>query len=552
MPRDPHVPVSLYPYPETTLVDFLRGSAAATPSSPAVFFKGASLSFGDLNALSDRFAVSLRSRGVARGDRIALVLPNCPQFLIAELGAWKAGAAILPLNPLYSVEELIEPLKSSEAKVAVTLTPFYQRIKEAQRRTRIDTVIATNIKEYFPPALRVLFTLLKEKKDGHRIHLQAGDAWFHDCLRPRGGSPTPSDARSEDNAVMLLSGGTTGVPKAVVGRHRDLVAAGLQLNAWLSPEERRGPDIALLPLPLFHVYGCVGVQSHAFVSRTPLALVPNPRDLDDLLKTIGSVRPTLFSAVPALFIALLNHPRVQARKVDFSSIRACFSGAAPLLAATKARFEELSGGRIVEGYSLTEAMMACVVNPLAGVNKLGSVGLPLPDVEVSIVDQESGERFLDPGETGEILLRGPQLMSGYWNEPGETSNVLRHHGPGSPWLHTGDLGYLDADSYLFIVDRKKDLIKTSGYQVWPREVEEVLALHPGVNDVGVAGIADDAKGEVVKAWVVRKPGMATTADELRSHCREKLAPYKVPAQIEFRDSLPKTITGKVLRRALKQ
>jgi long-chain acyl-CoA synthetase len=255
--------------------------------------------------------------------------------------------------------------------------------------------------------------------------------------------------------------------------------------------------------------------------------------------------------VPALFIALLNHPRVQARKVDFSSIRACFSGAAPLLAATKSCFEELSGGRIVEGYSLTEAMMACVVNPLGGTSKLGSVGLPLPDVEAAIVDCESGERFLPQGETGEIVLRGPQLMSGYWNNAEETARALRRHDAGGPWLHTGDLGYLDAESYLFIVDRQKDLIKTSGYQVWPREIEEVIAAHPAVMDVGVAGVADDVKGEVVKAWVVCRSGAKPTSDELRTYCRSRLAPFKVPAQIEFRESLPKTLTGKVLRRALK-
>jgi long-chain acyl-CoA synthetase len=335
------------------------------------------------------------------------------------------------------------------------------------------------------------------------------------------------------------------------------------LRAWLAPApaEAKGPakaghyegnDIALVPLPLFHVYACVGVQSHALVSRTPLALVPNPRDLDDVFKTIERVRPTLFSAVPALFIAMLNHPRVQARKVDFSSIRACFSGAAPLLAATKSRFEELSGGRIVEGYSLTEAMMACVVNPLGGTNKLGSVGLPLPDVEVAIVDSESGDTYLPRGEAGEIILRGPQLMSAYWNNPEETARALRRHDADGPWLHTGDLGYLDEDSYLFIVDRQKDLIKTSGYQVWPREIEEALASHPGVMDVGVAGVADEEKGEVVKAWVVPKSGATATSEDLRTYCRSKLAPYKVPAQIEFRESLPKTMAGKVLRRALKK
>ena len=557
---DPHVPPSLAPYPDKTLVDYLRNSASAVPDEPAIFFKGGRLSFKAWDSLSDRFAEALRSFGVRSGDRVALILPNCPQFLIAEFGAWKAGAAILPLNPLYTGEELIPPLNSAGARVAVTLTPFYERLKSVQGRTKVDKVIATNIKEYLPAALRVLFTLLKEKKEGHRIRLAAGDTWFQDCVKTDVGrgfshATPPGHASADSNAVMLLSGGTTGTPKAVVGRHRDLVAAGLQLEAWLTPAPEGGRhvprDIALLPLPLFHVYACVGVQSHAVVCRTPLALVPNPRDLDDLLKTIERVKPTLLSSVPALFIAMLNHPRVQARKVDFSSIRACFSGSAPLLAATKARFEELSGGRIVEGYSLTEAMMACVVNPLGGTSKLGSVGLPLPDVEVAIVDPETGERRLPIGETGEILLRGPQLMSGYWDNPDETARTLRQHDSGAPWLHTGDLGYLDPDSYLFIVDRQKDLIKTSGYQVWPREVEEVLALHPGVMDVGVAGIADDVKGEVVKAWVVRRPGCAPTTDELRSHCRAALAPYKVPAQIEFRDSLPKTMTGKVLRRALK-
>ena len=249
---------------------------------------------------------------------------------------------------------------------------------------------------------------------------------------------------------MLMSGGTTGVPKAVIGPHRCLVAAGLQLTTWLHPPANAPQDIALVPLPLFHVYACVGVQSHSIISRTPMALVPNPRDIDDLLKTIKTVRPTLFSAVPALFIALLNHPKVKDKSVDFSSIRACFSGAAPLMAATKTQFEALTGGRIVEGYSLTEAMMACIVNPLNGVNKAGSVGVPLPDVEVAIVDAESGTRFLPNGETGEIILRAPQLMAGYFNNNEETTRALRvhpsHRTTSSAWLHTGDLGYLDDDS----------------------------------------------------------------------------------------------------------
>jgi long-chain acyl-CoA synthetase len=349
---------------------------------------------------------------------------------------------------------------------------------------------------------------------------------------------------------MLMSGGTTGTPKVVLGTHRCFTAAGEQLKVWLHRPADAPEDIALVPLPLFHVYACVGVQSHSFVNRTPMALVPNPRDIDDLLKTIEQVRPTLFSAVPALFIALLNHPKVKARRIDFSSIRCCFSGAAPLMAATKEQFESLTGGRIVEGYSLTEAMMACLVNPMNGINKLGSVGIPLPDVEVAIVDVDTGHTFLPRGEMGEVIVRAPQLMSGYYNNPEETARALRTHDAGGPWLHTGDLGYLDEDSFLFIVDRHKDLIKTSGYQVWPREIEEVLASHPGVQEVGVAGVPDELKGEVVKAWVVARAGTDLSIDELRAYCRQKLAPYKAPVHVEFRDALPKNMAGKVLRRVL--
>ena len=545
---DPDVPETLAPYPNRTLVDYLREHAASLPNAPAILFKGRRVSNAELDRLSDRFASALVRYGVRHGDRIALVLPNTPQFLIAEIGAWKAGATVLPLNPLYTGPELVEPLRSASVEIVVTLTPFYRKLKDIQSQTRVKRIIATNIKEYLPPLLRILFTLAKEKKDGHRISLEAGDVWFQEALETRATSlPPPSP---DDAAIMLMSGGTTGTPKAVVGLHRSLVAAGSQLSVWLRPPDNERADIALIPLPLFHVYACVGAQTHALVGGTPMALVPNPRDLDDLLNTIERVRPTLFSAVPALFIALLNHPKVKSKSIDFTSIRACFSGAAPLMAATKTQFETLTGGRIVEGYSLTEAMMACLVNPLNGVNKVGSVGIPLPDVEVAIVDGESGEAMLGQGETGEIILRAPQLMTGYWENPQETARALRSHGSGGPWLHTGDLGYLDEDSYLFIVDRQKDLIKTSGAQVWPREVEEVLALHPAIQDVGVAGVPDERKGEAVKAWVVLRSGQAPSVEDLRAYCRTKLAPFKVPSHVEFRESLPKTMAGKVLRRVL--
>jgi long-chain acyl-CoA synthetase len=305
---------------------------------------------------------------------------------------------------------------------------------------------------------------------------------------------------------------------------------------------------------MFHVYGNVGVQSLAVINQAAIALVPNPRDIADLLATVRRVKPTFFNGVPTLYNALLNHPDVQSGKVDFKSIRVCFSGASALLAETKQRFEAITGGRIVEGYSLTEAMMALCTNPVKGPNKLGSVGMPLPDVHVRIFDADDGIRVLPKAEVGEIAFFAPQLMTGYWDRPEETSLVLRDHIDEHGvrrWLHTGDLGYLDEDGYLFIIDRKKDLIKTSGYQVWPREVEEVLASHPAVAEVGVAGVADKGKGEAVKAWVVLRLGHSVREEDLRSFCREKLAPYKVPSKIEFRADLPKTMVGKILRRALR-
>jgi long-chain acyl-CoA synthetase len=306
----------------------------------------------------------------------------------------------------------------------------------------------------------------------------------------------------------------------------------------------------MLPLPLFHVYANVGVQPLAFVGPNPLSLVPNPRDIGDLLKTIKQVRPAFFNGVPTMYTAMLNHPDVRAGKIDLRSIKLSFCGSAALMAETKRQFEEQTGAVIVEGYSLTEAMMACCVNPVRGTNKIGSIGMPLPDVEVRIVDADDPTRELPAGAVGEMLLRAPQCMSEYWNNPLETLEALRAYGEGAPWLHTGDLAYLDEDGYIFLVDRKKDMMKTSGFQVWPREIEEVLSAHPSVLEVGVAGIPDAVKGEVAKAWVVLKAGRDATEDELRTYCRERLAPYKVPAKVEFRKELPKTMVGKVLRRVL--
>ena len=548
---DPDVPHSLAPYPDKTLLDYLTPLAREHGGKPALLFKGATMTYGELESQSDAFAAALAAHGVAPGDRVALLLPNCPQFFVAEFGAWKAGAIVVPLNPIYTERELEATLVSTGATIVIALTPFYQRIKNIQARTKVRLVIATSIKEYLPPVLRLLFTLFKEKKDGHRITVAPGDAWFQTLLTEHRGSARPAvDVKPDDKAVILSSGGTTGTPKGVVGLHRHYVAAGLQIYEWTKGAKERWTDIIMLPLPMFHVYANVGVQSLAFVGPNPLSIVPNPRDLGDLLKTMQKVKPAFFTGIPTLFTAILNHPDVRAGKADLSSIKICFSGAAALMAETKKQFEATTGCTIAEGYSLTEGMMACCVNPVKGTNKIGSIGMPLPDVDVRIVDAEDGDREMPLGEIGELIMRAPQHLSEYWQNPGETAETLRQHGPGGPWVHTGDLAYMDQDGYIFIVDRKKDMMKTSGFQVWPREIEEVLSTHPAVKEASVAGMPDASKGEVPHAWVVLKPGSAATSDELRAFCRERLAPYKVPAKVEFRDDLPKTMVGKVLRRVL--
>jgi long-chain acyl-CoA synthetase len=463
------------------------------------------------------------------------------------------------MNPLYTERELEHGLNECGAETAVVLTPFYGKVKALQPRTRLQRIIAANIKEYLPPLQRILFTLLMEKKEGHRVALRAGDLWFADLMREHSGNSGPGvPVGPDDPALLIFTGGTTGLPKAALARHRSLVMTGMQLRAWSVNVLEEWHDVFLLLMPIFHMYGSVGVLALGLVCHSPLALVPNPSDLDDVVDTIRQVRPAFLPGVPTLFTALLEHPDVKSGKVDFSSIKLCISGAAPLMAETKERFERLTGGRILEGYALTESIMAAVLTPVDGTHKLRSVGLPLPDVEVRIVDADTGQSHLGPHEIGEILLHAPQLMEGYWQRPDETAEVLRvgpgldpsWAGDGERWLYTGDLGYMDEDGHLFIVDRKKQVIKPSGFQVWPREVEEVIAAHPAVAEVGVAGVPDRRRSEAVKAWVVLCEGQEATVDEIRAYCREQLAAYKVPRYVEFRESLPKSAVGKVLRRAL--
>jgi long-chain acyl-CoA synthetase len=543
---DEGVPHSLQPYPQKTLLDIVSETTTQRPNHPALLFKGSVMTYAQLEQSSNAFANALLKMGIKKGDRVALVLPNTPQLVLTMLGTWKAGGIAVPMNALYTEHELELGFQECGAETVVVMTRYYSKIKAVQARTKVRNVIATSIKEYLPPALRVLFTLVKEKKEGDRISLQAGDMWLADLLHQNAGASRPEvNVQPDDPAIMLFSGGTTGSPKIAIGTHLSLLMSGMQIHAWFGNIFIDWDDRLMLNMPLFHVYGMAGVFPTGLVAHAPLVVVPNPRDMDDMIATIQKTKPAFLPGVPTLFNALLNHPKVQAGKVSLKSLKLNISGAAPLLMETKQRFEKATGGRIVEGFGMTESMMATITTPAMGLYKPGAVGIPVPDVELRVVDADDGEKELPPNQVGEFILRAPQLMKGYWNKPVETANTIR-----DGWLYTGDLGYLDEDGYMFIVDRKKDVIKPSGFQVWPREVEEVIATHPAVAEVSVAGVPDPYQSEAVKAWVVLRAGQTECADELREYCRQKLTGYKVPKHIQFLESLPKSLIGKTLRREL--
>jgi long-chain acyl-CoA synthetase len=542
---DEGVPAQLE-YPDVPLFHFLEEAARKYPRAACTVFKGARISYRRMNNITDRLAGGLAQLGIKKGDRVGILMPNTPQFVMAYFGILKAGGVVVAINPLYSPKEIEHILNDAGVEIMFVMSNYYEMIKELQQKTRLQRLIVTNIKETLPGVLSALFTVSSEKKQGFRVHIHWRDVWMQDLISSCIPSERPKlDIGPEDTAVFQYSGGTTGIPKAAVALHRNLVANTLQVRSWFVTAEE-GKETLLLAIPMFHVYGMVAGMSLAIRLGAEMIMAPDPRDLKDLLASIEIYRITLFPGVPTLFNAILNHPAVQAGKYDMSSIKACISGSAPLLMDTKERFEALTGGKLFEGYGLSEAPTATHCNPLMGETRPGSIGLPLPDVEARIVNVDDERTFLPAGETGELVIRGPQVMKGYHNMPTETANVLV-----DGWLHTGDIAYMDKDGFFFIVDRKKELIKPGGYQVWPREVEEAIAEHPKVLEVGVAGVPDAYRGETVKAWVVVRPGESVSAEEIKEWCRARLAKFKVPTFVEFRDELPKSkMIGKLLRREL--
>ena len=538
-------------YPQAPLFHFLEEAAKKYPDRACTIFKGAVISYKEMNARTNQMAAALVELGVKKGDRVGIFMPNVPQFVIAYFGILKAGAVVVAVNPTYPPDEVITPVNDANIDIMFTLTRFYNVLKTVRERSKLKRIIVSNIKEALPSFTSLLFTLLKEKKEGHHVDvLDERDLWMKDLLKKHENSPRPDCGVSpDDTALFQYSGGTTGIPKGAVAMHKNVVANTLQIKYWM-PNLVEGGELVLMGIPLFHVYGMVAGMNFAMANGASMVMIPNARDLKDVLENINKYKPTIFPGVPLLYNGINNHPDVKAGKYNLSSIKACISGSAPLMRETKERFEELTGGKVFEGYGLSEAPTATHCNPLLGVNKTGSIGLPLPDVDVKIISLDDGETELQQGEIGEIAINGPQVMKGYHNMPTETANTLRQLADGKTWLFTGDIARMDEDGYFYIVDRKKELIKPGGFQVWPREVEEVISSHPKVLEVGVGGIPDPNRGETVKAWIVVKPGETLTVDEIKAYCKEHLAPYKVPTHYEFRNELPKTTVGKILRREL--
>lgn len=546
---EPHVSASL-DYPDTTMPAALAETARKYPEHTATIFKGGKLTFREYNALVDRLAAALQKMGVKKGDRVAIHLPNCPQFPISYYAILRIGGIVVPCNPLYTAREMTHQLKDSGAEVIITLTAMYPVIKQIRAQTDLRHVIVAKIKTYFPPFLRLLFTLLKEKKSGHWVDI-SGDAntyWFQDVLAGAPPKPEPVEISQDDTAVLMYTGGTTGVSKGAQLTHKNILVNAYQCKVWLNAQEAQ--EVSMTALPLYHSYAMTTCMNLDTLIAAAMLLIPDPRDLEDVLKSIDKYKPTLYPGVPAMYVAINNYPDLS--KYDVSSIKACISGAAGLPVEVQQRFQELTGARLVEGYGLSEASPVTHANPIFGENRVGTIGVPWPDTEAKIVDADTGEKTLGPGEVGELCVRGPQVMKGYWNMPTETANVLwPDPDGGGPWLHTGDIAMMDEDGYFQIVDRKKDMILgAGGYNIYPREIEDVLYEHPKVLEAAAVGVPVEGKGERAKIYVVLKPGQTATEEEILDFCRENLAPYKVPKFVEFRDSLPKSTVGKILRRVL--
>jgi long-chain acyl-CoA synthetase len=531
-------------YPDITLGEALSNTASKFPDHTALIFYGKKISYGQLDALVNRFANALAGLGVNKGDRVALMLPNIPQMVIAYYGTLRRGAVAVATNPLYHAHELEVQLKNSSAETLVAVDMFYPVISPVLSRTGVKKLILCGIKDYLPFPLDLLYPIkARIEKQWVSVKRVPPIYDFLSVISNAGATPVNAAVSPDDNAILQYTGGTTGTPKGAILTHRNLVANAVQNRDWLTVR-KEGEERVLAVIPFFHVYGMTTAMNLAVLIGAQLILLPKFHTRE-VLEFINKYRPTIFPGIQAMYLAIGNYPGIH--KYDLTSIKAAVCGAGPLMHEVQERFEHLTKARIVEGYGLSEASPVTHCNPIFGTRKMGSIGLPFPDTEAKIVDIETGKKEMAVGETGELVLKGPQVMKGYWNNPDETARALR-----GGWLHTGDIAKMDDDGFFYIVDRIKDMIKTVGENVYPREIEEVLFMHPKVKEAVVVGIPhEEFLGEKIKAYIVLKEGETATAEEIIQFCSDQLSKFKVPKEVEFRGQLPKTLVGKVLRRILR-
>jgi len=542
---DEGVPHQLPPS-DRTVVDALAAAADQWPHNPALTLKGKTLTYGRLQDLVDRFATGLSELGVDRDSRVALWLPNLPQTVIAYYAILKLGAQVVNTNPLYVEREVEHQFNDAQVSVVVTLDYlWWHKLRDIRSKTGVKQVVVTSIPDFLPFPLNLLAPLkLKKTQQYVKVPREEGVHFFKDILRRNPPQPPQVTVTPDDLAILQYTGGTTGVSKGAMLTHANIETNARQCAAWF-PIVVPGQEVILACLPYFHVFGMTVSMTWPISLGMHIVLAPNPRDIPDLIKSITKRKVTIFPAVPALFTAINEFPGVE--KLDLSSIKGCFSGSAPLPVEVLRRFEDLTGGKITEGFGLTETSPVTHGNPLDGVRKPGTVGVPFPGTDSKIVDIQDGDAEMGVNEAGELCIKGPQVMAGYWNRPSATAQTIR-----DGWVYTGDLAQADEDGYVTIVGRKKDMIVVSGYNVYPDEVDGVLVAHPAVLEAATIGVPDPKRGETVKSFVVLKPGQTVTSDELRVYCKKELAAYKVPWIVEFRDDLPKSSMMKILRKDLRQ
>ncbi|WP_433743520.1 long-chain-fatty-acid--CoA ligase [Falsibacillus pallidus] len=537
------IPASI-PYAPIPVQSYLAEAAAKYPEKTAIHFLGKEMKYKEVHEAALKLANYLQGLGVKKGDRVAIMLPNTPQSVISYYGILLAGGIVVQTNPLYMERELEYQMNDAGAKVIITMDILYPRVMKVKEATSLEHVIVTAIKDYLPFPKNLVYPFMQKKQYGIVVDVKhSGNSHLlKTILAETEASPIELEFDfEEDLALLQYTGGTTGFPKGVMLTHKNLVSNASMCDAWLY-KCRKGEEVILGILPFFHVYGMTAVMILAIMQGYKMVLLPK-FDAETTLKTIQKQKPTLFPGAPTIYIGLLNHPKL--KHYDLSSIESCISGSAPLPVEVQENFEKATNGKLVEGYGLTESSPVTHANFLWDKKRIkGSIGVPWPDTDSAILSMEDGKP-LPAGEVGEIAVKGPQVMKGYWKRPEETEQILK-----DGWLLTGDLGYMDEDGYFYVVDRKKDMIIAGGFNIYPREIEEVLYEHEDVQEAVVAGVPDAYRGETVKAYIVKKDGAALTEEELNAFARKHLAAYKVPRIYEFRDELPKTAVGKILRRAL--